>query len=349
MDLIVKPTELCNFACTFCSSTQLTEERTALLDLKKIYQFLKRFPNTNTIIINGGDPLMVKPKYYFDILNYIEEHQLDTNLSFTTNLWDFYKNPKKWTELFKHPKVGVATSFNYGDTRRITKNKVFTEEIFWEVSDLFFKEIGYRPSFISVITDENADTAIKNVELAKKMNVECKLNYAMASGDQSKPFILSRIYEIYCEIFYRHLTPWEYNTKQMLDRLQKMSTTCPQSRTCDQGIRCLQPDGDYYSCGAFGDDKEYEISFEEEMQSDQIATPLRNRIELQSMKENCFTCPMFDICNGCKKTIRDLKKHDLVEEHCSRMKRLEPVITRIHNLSQEELKFYMSRSEHETQ
>ena len=26
-------------------------------------------------------------------------------------------------------------------------------------------------------------------------------------------------------------------------------TTCPLSRKCDEGIRCLQPDGDYYSCG----------------------------------------------------------------------------------------------------
>ena len=27
MDLIIKPTELCNFKCTFCSSTQLTNEK----------------------------------------------------------------------------------------------------------------------------------------------------------------------------------------------------------------------------------------------------------------------------------------------------------------------------------
>ena len=332
MDLIVKPTELCNFACTFCSSTQLTNKKTNLLDLDKIFQFLKRFPETKTIIINGGDPLLVKPDYYFQILNYIEEHKLETNLSFTTNLWDFYKNPNKWVGLFKHPKVGVATSFNYGESRRITKTKVFTEDIFWKISNLFLKEVGYRPSFISVITEENVDTAIDNVELAKRMDVECKLNYAMASGDQSQPFVLSRIYELYCEIYYRGLTHWEYNTKQMLDRLQKRATTCPQSRNCDEGIRCLQPDGDYYSCGAFGDDKEYEIDFEEEMSTDNLKTPLRYELELQSMKENCYTCAMFDICNGCKKTIKDLKRHHLVEDHCSRMKRLEPTIIKISGL-----------------
>ena len=75
--------------------------------------------------------------------------------------------------------------------------------------------IGYRPDFISVITDENEKFAIKNVELAQKMSedqepketlhyfnphkkigVECKLNYAMASGDQSSPYLLSKIYSL---------------------------------------------------------------------------------------------------------------------------------------------------------
>jgi hypothetical protein len=31
---------------------------------------------------------------------------------------------------------------------------------------------------------------------------------------------------------------------------------------------------------------------------------------------------MFDICNGCKKTIKDLKDHDMVETHCKKMKTL---------------------------
>lgn len=64
MELIVKPTEACNFKCTFCSSTDITDEKSKTLDLEYIFAFLRRFPNTGTIIINGGDPLMVKPEYY---------------------------------------------------------------------------------------------------------------------------------------------------------------------------------------------------------------------------------------------------------------------------------------------
>ena len=60
--------------------------------------------------------------------------------------------------------------------------------------------------------------------------------------------------------------------------------------------------------------------------SGQKIFPLQFQPELQSLKQSCFTCPMFQICNGCKKTIKDLKDHNLVEQHCFRMKQLAPKI-----------------------
>lgn len=322
MELIIKPTEACNFACTFCSSTELTESHKKTLDLKQIFLFLDRFPETSTIIVNGGDPLMVSPSYYWDILKYIKEKRLKTTLSFTTNLWGFYKNPKLWTKLFRHQRVGVCTSFNYGNTRRITKDRVFTEDIFWEVSNLFLDKIGYRPDFISVITDENEDSAIDNVRLAQKMNVECKLNYAMASGRESKPFLLAKIYKIYLKIIKENLTPWEFNTKELIKSMSQKWTICPRNRSCDSNIRCLQPDGDYYSCGAFGDDKNYPINFKAEIQGEKIL-PLTQRPELSSLKSDCYSCPLFSLCNGCKKTISDLKSNNLVQQHCDAMKSMD--------------------------
>jgi radical SAM protein with 4Fe4S-binding SPASM domain len=228
--------------------------------------------------------------------------------------------------------MGVTTSFQYGGGRLKGDLTEFTEEDFWLVSDAMLEHCGYRPDFIAVITEENAHNAIKNVELAKRMGVECKLNYAFSSGppvkfkniimgQEGRPYMLADIYEIYVEIWRQGLTEWEYNTKQMVKRLKGLGTTCPQNRQCDAGIRTLQPSGDYYSCGAFGDDRQYPIDFKKEMSGEQIF-PLRFQPELQSLKQSCYTCPMFEICNGCKKTIRDLKDHELVETHCSKMKTL---------------------------
>lgn len=325
MDLIVKITERCNFKCTFCSSTMIADGRNPQYDLetKKIYEFLDRFPDTSTIIINGGDPLMSPPEVYWEMIEELEKRGMnDTIISFTTNLWDFYLHPEKWTELFRHPLVSVNTSFNYGDTRRITKSRVFTEEDFINVITLFEERVGYKPDFIAVITEENTDTAIDNVRLAKHLGVECKLNYAFASGDQGVPFPIGEMYKIYAQIHKEGLGPWEFNTKQMAIRLKGHATVCPQNRNCDYGIRSLQPDRDgknYYSCGAFGDDGEYAIDFEKEMQGE-FFTPLQDAEEIHYLKEECLTCPAFEICNGCYKTIRDLKKADMVERSCKAMK-----------------------------
>ena len=342
MELIIKPTERCNFKCTFCSSTHITDDKSVELDLEYIFRFLKRYPETNTIIVNGGDPLMMDPEYYWKIIDYLNENDLSTGISFTSNLWPFYKNPDKWIDLFRHERMGIATSFQYGGGRLKGDLSEFSEEDFWNVSDKMLELVSYRPDFISVITEENVDRAIDNVLLAKEMGVECKLNYAFSSGppvkfrgitmgQQGKPYMLADIYEIYVKIWEMGLTDWEYNTKQMVNRLRGNSTTCPQNRDCDSSIRTLQPSGDYYSCGAFGDDKEYAIDFETEMSGKKIF-PIKHEVELQSLKQSCYTCPMFQICNGCKKTIKDLKSHGLVEKHCKKMKTLAPSIIKANQM-----------------
>ena len=343
MELIIKPTELCNFKCTFCSSTHITEEKSKTLDLDYIFRFLERFPETHTIIVNGGDPLMVPPKYYWDIIEYLDKNNLPANLSFTSNLWPFYKNPDKWVDLFNHPRMGICTSFQYGGGRLKGDLTEFSEEDFWAVSDMMLEKVGYRPDFIAVITEENEHLAIKNVELAKRMNVECKLNYAVSSGppvkfkniimgQEGRPYLLADIYEIYIKIWEAGLAEWEWNTKQMMKRLRGISSTCPQNRKCDDTIRTLQPSGDYYSCGSFGDDRQYPIDFEKEMNGPKIY-PISFRPELQSMKQSCFTCPMFDICNGCRKTIKDMKDHNMVEAHCYKMKQLAPKIIEANDMT----------------
>jgi len=156
----------------------------------------------------------------------------------------------------------------------------------------------------------------------------------MASGDQEKPFLKADIYKSYVEIYNAGLAEWEYNTKQMSVRLRREQTTCPLSRSCDSGIRAFNPGGDYYSCGAFGDDKDKSIDFEKEMNG-QFFQPLSSDMHLSMMKQSCLTCPMFQICNGCRKTIKDYKEHKLVEQHCKTMKSIAPDILKINGLNKE--------------
>ena len=340
MELIIKCTELCNFKCTFCSSTNIApdDDRAKVLDVSYIIDFLKRYPETNTIIVNGGDPLMVKPEYYWEIINWLDDNNYTTSISFTSNLWAFYKKPDMWIDVFNHWRCGVTTSFNYGETRRVTEAQDYTEVLFWDVSTLMLDKLGYRPDFISVINEENESTALDNVRLAERMGVECKLNYAMASGDQSKPYQLSKMYSHYLAVYRAGLMEWEYHPKQMVKRLKGGATSCPQMRTCDQGIRSMNPRLSrdpksmvgYHSCGSFDDDNEKPINFHEEVLSfGPKQLPLSNDIMIDSMHGGCYSCPMFKICNGCKKTISDHKRHNMVDAHCTLMKTLSDEIEAI--------------------
>lgn len=319
--LILKPTSLCNWACNFCSSPELTEDKADLLDLALVDQFLDRHPNTSEIIINGGDPLVLPPSYYWNLIEILDRKNSTAEVSFTTNLWNYYNHPDKWRKLFKHPRMSICTSFQYGDKRKIHKNRVFEEKDFIAISDMFFADFGYRPDFIAVVDNDNIHRSIDMVRIAKYLNVECKLNYANASGRQGEPLPLSFLYEKYIEIYKEGLSHWEYNTKQMLNRLSAAPTSCPLLSKCDEHIRVLHPDGKYFSCGSIADDLEYDISFKEEViDRGPVQTPLQNDRSLDSLKLECYGCPMFQICNGCKKHIKDLKRSDTVEVHCKKMK-----------------------------
>ena len=61
------------------------------------------------------------------------------------------------------------------------------------------------------------------------------------------------------------------------------------------------------------------IDFEKEMAGG-FETPLQSAFELQYQKEECLSCPNFHICNGCYKTVKDLKKSNQVEHSCKQMK-----------------------------
>ena len=349
MDLILKPTEACNFSCTFCSSANLVDDKKARLHLETIYEFLKRFPETNTIIVNGGDPLMMPVQYYDDLCDYLDEHEYPANISMTSNLWDFYLKPDKWTPLFNRTfkndpdrrRVNITTSFNYGDGRRIRPDRVFTETDFVAISDLCLERVGYRPHFISVIDESNLHSAIDNVRLAKHLGVDCKLNYAMASGRQGKPLPLSKIYDVYIKIWREGLAQWEWNTRQMANRLVGAPTSCPLHRTCDEGIRVLHPDGKYFSCGAFADDLEYEIDYKKEvLEGGAIQTPLQADISIDAMKAECYSCPMFQVCNGCRKHVKDIKRAGMVESHCIKMKSIAKDIEDINFNKSEQIEIY---------
>ncbi len=331
MDLVIKPTERCNFNCSFCSSP--LKKKTEELSINKIKRFLIRYPETRTIIVNGGDPLMMSPEYYFEILDYIKENNLKTTICLMTNLLDFVNNPDKWTPLFKEECVRVGTSFQYGNARRIG-NKPYTEDMHRNACSLFSDRFGYVPMFISVISEENESTAIQTVELAKSMNTACKLNPANKSGRQSSAYPLYKMYKIYLRLFELELDEYEQNSSNLRE-FSKGNTPCSlpyNKHQCDKGIRCLGLRDEYHACPTINDDHyedvdnnqtTYNIDFDADMNGIESRSLLK--AELLSLKSECLSCSLYKLCNNCAKYVKDSKEmgSKFINEHCAGMKSMQ--------------------------
>lgn len=298
MELVIKPTRACNFKCSFCSSNSIPNKR---LDLSKIKTFLLE-NEVSTIIVNGGDPLMMPVSYYEELLDFIEENNMNTTISFTTNMWDWYISPKKWKDLFNRERLNLCTSFQYGEGRIIPNGSPFTEEIFLDIQEKFKNEFGYYLDFISVITELNEEYAIKNVELAKKLGVHCKLNYAVKSGRQGKMYPYYKIIRKYNDLFELGLWEYEDNCINFVRYFQDLGTICPLSNNmCYSNIRCFSPDGSLSMCPALDDDG------------------IPDSRKYKFYKKGCLVCEYFKICNGCAKRIKDMQE-DFPNENCDKLK-----------------------------
>lgn len=315
MELIIKPTGRCNFNCKFCSASCLDVQHP--VDNKvpeKLKEFIKKL-NPNGFIITGGEPLMVDPDYYYDL-----HETLDREISITSNLKDFYFHPEKWTPLFKEPWFHIATSFNYGDTRRWDKNTVYDEEMFMKVLDRYREYVEpINPMFLAVIDESNEDKAMDHVYLAKKLNTQVKLNNAIGVGSQSKTYPRYKMYQLYLDIIDAGLDKYESNCSD------RKINRCPRNieMSCLYSIRCVYIDTNGELHVGVCDEQ---VSWGNFLPEDKIFVDKNNKnfnVEVpidEFITPECAYCELFRLCNGCFTNRQEAKKDP---NYCKEMKKLE--------------------------
>lgn len=315
MHLIIKPTGRCNFDCKFCSAHGLDIQHPK--DGKEVPKKLKEFItnlNPNSLIVTGGEPLTLDPEYYYNLHEII-----DCRISITSNLKDFYFNPEKWAGLFKEEWFGIATSFNYGNTRMWDSEHVYTEELFIKVMDKYKEYVEDKlPIFISVIDESNADQVIDNVLLAKRLGTQAKLNNAIGIGRQGKTYPRYKMFAHYLEIIEKGLSDYEYYcSSRHIDE-------CPRNIKgfCTTSLRCCYVDtkGDLHVATC-----DEQITMGNELPEDKIIPASKiPEVEIIDPSDyitpNCAYCELFSLCNGCRTNRIEAKKDP---NYCKEMKKLE--------------------------
>lgn len=326
MDIIINPTNACNFCCEFCSASDMPKGKLTIEDTIKLLEPYKN--DLGEVIINGGDPLMMDPEYYFSLLEWIEYINEHSWISLTTNLLDFYKNPDKWKDLFRNKRIGVITSFQYGDKRRYkTSNgfKVFDEYLLRKIEDKFYEYIGYHVGFIYVVDKDNDSWLyIKHAcELAKELDTRVRLNKVCISGKSNEYYPLYKLYEKYIKIIEAGYAEYEMNIEQLYDFFKYNKFSCNLSPQCCENITAINPDKSITTCSFTAGDinklgrKDYDIK----------ENPI-NRYTLQSrysyIKPNCLSCDNYFLCNRCHIMIKEVRDNHDEKIYCEQMKTITP-------------------------
>lgn len=310
MQLIVKPTSRCNFACKFCSAANLNIRHLDHVS-DKLKDFIQRL-NPQNIIVTGGDPLCVEPSFYNELLEIG-----GFTVSLTTNLKSFVLNPDKWIPILTNSRIGTCTSFQYGSGRMYDSKTEYTEEMFRKTFQLFEQKVGYKLKFISVISSENEHLALKHLELARELQTKCKLNAVMALGKTEVGYPLHKILDI-----------WLQAKEQHLDRhldldvcLQRGGCNLNVNRLCRSTIRAVQveKDGSLRIANCEDDLLDYSIpsmTVEEACVQEVKQEAIQPQDAIDS---KCMLCELFYVCNGCHQW---RKANKLLPEHCQEMLKL---------------------------
>lgn len=309
-DLIVKINDRCNFACEFCSSSNIAADHKDL-PITKLLDYLKN-NEVNSVIVNGGDPLCTSPEYYEELLKFRDENCPNTDISFTTNLLAFWKDPDKWTPVLK--RVGVCTSFQYGKKRKLATGEVYTEEMFREVFKLFEERIGYKLTFIAVIDEDNEDTVIETVQLAKELGTTCKINPCLRSGRAWNEYPFARMFERYLDIIEAGLSDYEASNKLIQKAWRNKFEICPFLMDCS-GIKCMSPSGIVTKCGSISDDIMKPGFIPDYFLGKADKAPYHCTV----LGNDCYSCEFHGICNSCHKRIMDIRDGGYEAEHCVNM------------------------------
>lgn len=304
MELIVKVTGKCNFACDFClaGKADIKHHEHPSENLKKQLEILR----PTSLIMNGGEPLLVGRQYFEELLEIY-----DGEIAIVSNLKDFDARPEYWKPLFLNPRISVVTSFQYGARRRWSVGQPYTEEKFKHVIDKFKTVIGYSPMFISVISNENEEFALKHVFLAKELGTVCKLNPMLPLGICNEFYPIYKMIDIWLKIK-------DLGLEQYTDaNVQFYSGGCAfnTSLRCENTIRVIFEDADgnvkYSNCES--------KAMQQQFIDVDIECPKSNQTMINPRKlisSACISCELCRICNGCE-IQREIAKTD--PDHCVEM------------------------------
>lgn len=268
--LCVKNVYDCNLKCWYCSTygTGHISEK----DLVELYQK----HNPSDMLLIGGEPMILSPNYYLNLLESGLKFSMQSNLTLYS---------KEWDEVLTHPNfTGISVS---GD-------KFASDSEFFDKYNTLRRIMVYPPMVLIVLDGnyrESLKKAKKWTKYAFEQDFPLRINYLAPVGraleNKRRLLKISQAYDIYQTL----IDDWVKSDFKMLQPLTYIMefltrhhmSVCPFICSCisSNSIVDVEIDLSEYPCPALGDLKK---------QKQEV---------LVETSAKCLCCDFYDVCRGC--------------------------------------------------
>jgi uncharacterized protein len=318
--VITKPTTRCNLSCSYCYVDP--DEELMDMDYRTLQNFIFSLPDLvergskANILWHGGEPLLMKKDFYKTALKMEDEVQKRTGIIIENSMqsnatlvdWEMAK-------FLHYNNINVGTSLDgpehiHNRTRKYANGRGSFKEVARGLDNLI--RVGANPGAICVLNKNNKDSIPEIYRFYKAINIDLKLNPLINSKrvhDNSK--ILGITPTDYLAATEQLFKLW-YNDPKPTIRVnlgneviepiltERSGLCCYDQVSCQESFFSVDPNGDVYPCGRFGEKDQflYGNINKDSMQAILGSEKRKPFLERKEKLDGCKSCSEVKICNG---------------------------------------------------
>lgn len=320
MNLIIKMTNACNFACSYCSVGAPYQITNLNIDfIKKFFdgcQELMEYKNDNTLTIiwHGGEPLLRDIAVYRELQDYAKDKLkgIDVRFSIQTNggLID-----NDWIQFFKEYDITPGISLDgYKELHNANRLDKLGNTTFDKVMEgiTLLKNNGITPGLLMVLDTHNSVDVDRLYNFIVDNGCPIKIHSIFPAGRASEREDLNLLYSKYVDVLialFKKSMRDENNViinplSSLLNSIinECSAVECSYSGTCGKNFMCLHENGEVSFCGRNDSTRVFmygsiENSTPLELYLSAHGQMMRNRIEA-IRQSSCGECDYFHLCHG---------------------------------------------------
>ncbi len=334
--IMKNPGVSCNLGCIYCIEEQKNydslENKISLEQVRKLARLTKEY--SINVIFHGGEPMILEPAYYEDIMNIFEEINDDVYFGMQTNAT---KIDDKWIEFLKKNSHRLGISVSIDGTREL--NKLRTTKTGEPTFDMAF-------SNIKRLEEENISTGLLCTVVSTSLGKERELYNFITSFDNLKFVkvnactdrnedgtiptwaVTPKQYYNFISNFFDVMLEdgkWKHYIEpiiSILKNLQGVRTAyCNFNNEKCTNFLTIYPDGRLTSCDNYYL-KHGLIGHLDDLKDIKSAIALETNLDLKcsykSLLKKCENCEVNDICKGGCIATRERYQ----DEYCEAMKEM---------------------------